>query len=654
MADPATPADDGRAALAAADAARARGEHRAAADLARQALAWADARGEADLAAAAQALLALLLVRLGDVEGAVARGQRALVHLAAGPPSAALSRLHSTLSLAFERAGLHTLAVQHAASALETARAVGDSTAECWALNRLGTAISDGEDGDDGLGLLEEALDLARRLPGPTETFAALNNLARRWMVRADRLPPAAAQQALQQALPLAEAAMAVAERSMPGFARATAAANLGGLHRRLADPVQAAAHYDQALAMARQHGYTALAATVALVQAGLAVSTEATPQSRAALADLLARPDTGVDPDLRLQVRRWLVDACRVAGDPAGALLQLEQLHAEALADRSRRSDLQTRLLIHRTELDQARHAAERARLDAELERLRADAQQQAARQLALDRDLLEREVSARTAELLRAKAVAEAAVRAKSAFLSIVSHELRTPLHGILGMLELARRHAADARQAAQLAAALTAGRQLNRLFDHILNYVAADAQAPAATEPADLRALLAGLHQAFDAAVQARGLALVSVVDPALPMLLPVDGQRLVQILETLLDNAVKFSHRGTVRLHARWQPAAAGPAQLHIEVADQGPGLSDDMLARLFRPFELGDGSSTRHHGGLGLGLALGQRLAQGMGGTLGVHNQAPDGCIFWVRVPVPVAADPVGAQTSDNA
>ena len=648
----------GRAALAAGEAARARGDHRAGADLARQALALAEARGDAALAADARALLALLLVRLGDLEGAVACGQRALAHLATGPATAALSRLHSTLSLAFERAGLHTLAVQHAASALEMARAVGDTTAECWALNRLGTAIGDGGSGgasgdDDGLALLEEALDLARRLPGPTETFAALNNLARRWMVRADRLTDTAARQALQQALPLAEAAMAIAEQGMPGFALATAAANLGGLCQRLGDPVQADAHYSRALALARQHGYTGLAATVALAQAGLALSIDPTPQARAALAELLAGPDAGIDPDLRLQERRALADACRIAGDLAGAVVQLEQLHAEALADRARRSDLQTRLLIHRTELDQARHAAERARLDAELERLRADAERRTAHQLALDRDLLEREVSARTAELARAKAVAEAGNRAKSAFLSIVSHELRTPLNGMLGMLELARRRAADARQDGQLAAALTAGRQLNRLFDHILNYVAADAQAPAAAEPADLRALFGSLHQAFQPAALARGLTLVSVVDPALPALLPVDGQRLGQILETLVDNAIKFSHQGTVRLHARWQPAADGPAQLRIDVADQGPGLGDDLLARLFRPFELGDGSSTRQHGGLGLGLALGRRLAQGMGGTVGVDNQAPAGCTFWVAVPVPVATDIVDVRISDN-
>jgi signal transduction histidine kinase len=644
MSDP-VPADDGRALLAAGDAARARGEHRVGAGLARQALAAADARGDADLAANAQALLALLLVRLGDVEGAVASGQRALAQWAAGPPTAALSRLHSNLSLAFERVGLHTLAVQHAASALDIARTAQDTAAECWALNRLGTAIGDGGSGDgagddDGLSLLEEALDLARRLPGPTETFAALNNLARRWMVRADRLSGADARLALQQALPMAEAAMAIAESSMPGFALATAAANLGGLHQRLADPGQAAAHYGHALALSRREGYTGLAATVELALAGLDMSIDPTPQARAALADQLARADAGVDPDLRLQVRRGLVDACSAAGDLDGALAQLERLHAEAMADQARRSDLQTRLLIHRTELEQARHAAERARLDAELERVRADAEHRSAQQLALDRDLLEHAVAARTAELVRAKAVAEAANRARSAFLSIVSHELRTPLNGMLGMVELARRRAVDARQSDQLAAAVASGRHLNGLFDHILNYVAADTQAPPAAGDADVPALLEGLRQTWQPVAQARGLALALQVDPALPGPMPVDGHQLGQILEVLVDNAIKFTSQGRVLLRAGWEPAGDRPAHLRLEVADTGPGLSADMQARLFRPFELGDPSSTRRHGGLGLGLALAQRLAQGMGGQIGVDNHAPDGCTFWVSVPVP--------------
>lgn len=653
------PEDDGRALLAACDAARARGDHRGAAAIARRVEALADARGDPGLAADAQALLALLLVRLGDVEGAVSSGQRALAHLAAGPASAALSRLHSTLSLAFERAGLHTLAVQHAASALDAAQACGDLAAECWALNRMGTAISghDGDGPDPGLDLLEQALVLARRLPGPTEVFAALNNLSRRWTVRADALAGDAARAALLQALALAESAMHIAETGMPGFAVATAAANLGGLHQRLAAPVQAAASYHQALALAQQHGYAGLAATVEMAQASLAVSIGPTPQARASLAAQLARPHADIDPDLRLQTRRQLVDACRAAGDLADALAQLELLHAEVLADQARRADLQTRLLIHRTELAQARHLAETARLDADMQRLRADTERQSAQRLAHDRDLLEREVAARTAELRQAKAVAEAANRAKSAFLSVVSHELRTPLNGMLGLVEVARLRPSDARQAGHLAGAVAAGRQLSSLFDNILDYVAAEAQAPVVAEPTDLRRLLDGLCAARAGAAQARGQVLSVQVADRLPPRLPVDGQHLGQVLDALLDNAIKFGPAGgQVCLRAQWQAACKAPpapARLRVEVVDDGPGISQELMGRLFRPFELGDASNTRVQGGLGLGLALARRLAQGMGGDLGVDNLAPVGCSFWVSVPVEAASVPESQAMPEN-
>lgn len=115
--------------------------------------------------------------------------------------------------------------------------------------------------------------------------------------------------------------------------------------------------------------------------------------------------------------------------------------------------------------------------------------------------------------------------------------------------------------------------------------------------------------------------------------------LDATRLGQILDALLDNAVKFGSPGPVRLSAAWQPAAAGPAQLRLAVSDAGPGLPPGLQERLFHPFELGDGSNTRAHGGLGLGLALAQRLAQSLGGELGVEDHPPTGSSFWVRVPV---------------
>ena len=132
---------------------------------------------------------------------------------------------------------------------------------------------------------------------------------------------------------------------------------------------------------------------------------------------------------------------------------------------------------------------------------------------------------------------------------------------------------------------------------------------------------------------------------LLDLQLPATLPdpllLDGQRLIQIVDALVDNAVKFGQTGMVRLQARWLPGETGTGHLRVEVADDGPGLDDAVVARLFRPFEMGDASSTRSHGGLGLGLALAQRLAHGMGGDVGVDNHPPTGCTFWVNVPAAI-------------
>lgn len=638
-ADPATETEL-QACLDAAKAARAHGEHLRGASLARQAAAAALRLDRPTLAAEAHTLLALHLVRLGDVEGAVASGRLALQALGNDGPMQALSSAHSTMSLAYERAGLNTLAVGHAAQALEAAAACADGYAECIALNRMGCALDDPQGSQRGLAMLKDAEALARKLPDTDALFAALNNLSRRWVVEADRLRTIGADpgDALLQALSRAEEAVQLATHGGRSFAIATATANLAGVHRRLGHQVQARAYFDAALAMARPQGYSGLTATLELALASLDVEHAPSAATRQALQQRLETCPSGIDTDLRLQSRRLLVRCFREGGDLAGALNQMERLHDEAIAAQARRSDLQSRLLFSQAELDQARHATERARLDAEVQRLRADAEQREAERLALDRDHLAREVAARTHDLERAKTEAEAASRAKSAFLSIVSHELRTPLNGVMGMLELARRRATDARQVEQLAKATQAATTLSALFDDMLDYVAADSGAPANRGPVDLRELLQDVRHSRETLAQARGLEVSIDLDADLPAAVQSDGRRLRRILCALLDNALKFSPRGPIRLLARREVAADGaPPGLKLEVVDLGPGLEPDVAQRLFRPFELGDDSSTRPHGGLGLGLALARRLAETLGAQVGVDQPTTGGSAFWLRL-----------------
>lgn len=642
----ALPADlsgDAAALLAAAATPQARARPREGAECARRAAELAVARGDHALAAQAESLQALHLVRLGELESSIDVAHRALAHHALAGPSVAQSLLHSTLSLAYERAGLYSLAVPHAAAALGMARDQGDLAAECWALIRMGTA-ADESSGQHGLELLTQAVVLAREVPGqePELLFSALNNCSRRHMVEADRrADPASARAALEAALPLAEEAARLAQ---PGFTSATAEANLGGLHRRLGHLSRARDHFARALAEARQGSYAGLASTVELALASLAFQLEPTAANQATLTGLLDGHAAGADPDLRLQARQHLVDGCRARGDLAAALSHLERLHADWRAAQARRSDLQSRLLFNQAELDQARHAAERARLATEVQRLRAEAERQTAERLSLHRDVLEREVAARTAELAQATAVAQAASRAKSTFLSIVSHELRTPLNGITGMVEVALLRATDERQRRQLQTACAAARRLGDLIGNILDYVDADSGRPHAPADVDLRALLQAAVRSRTEQAQARGLVITVDCDRALPAQVRMDGQRVDQIVSALLDNSLKFSSPGPVQLAARWMGDAGTAGELHLSVSDTGPGLLPDVLRRLFTPFEPGDGSLTRAHGGLGMGLALAQRLAHSLGGEIGVDANPPAGTRFWVRLPLPAAAD----------
>lgn len=325
-------------------------------------------------------------------------------------------------------------------------------------------------------------------------------------------------------------------------------------------------------------------------------------PATRDALQGQLAAPQQGTDPDLLRQARRTLVQGCRAMGDLAGALDHLERLHAAATAAHVRQADLQARLMFGRAELEQARHEAERARLDAEVLRLRA-----------------------------------ESAQRAKSSFLSTASHELRTPVNGLLGMVELARRRATDPRQIEQLDQAAAAGRGLAGLVAQLLEYVAADdSGAPAV--PTDLRTLMQALHEALLPAALERRLVLVPACSDTVPPRLLLDAARTRRVLELLLDNVLKFATAGPVVLSADWRDG-----RLRLEVADAGPGIAHEAQRRLFLLFEPGDGSSTRVHGGLGLGLALARRLVLAMGGTVGVDSEPGRGSTFhaeWPADPAP--------------
>lgn len=245
------------------------------------------------------------------------------------------------------------------------------------------------------------------------------------------------------------------------------------------------------------------------------------------------------------------------------------------------------------------------------------------------------------------RLGAEAESANRAKTEFLVLLSHELRTPLQGILGHAallaeDLPADHAVGAQDI------LGCGRHLLGLVDDLLDMASLQAgNYPLAVEACGLAALLEEAAAPVRAAAERKGLAVVVDQEPGLPQRIQCDRRAGLRLLGALLSNAVKFSDHGTIELSARYatDPTAAVPDRLRLIVRDQGPGLDKQLRERLFKPFMVGDASSRRRHGGLGLGLALAKGIAETMGGGLHASDRLGGGAELVVDLPLVSAGSP---------
>ncbi len=264
--------------------------------------------------------------------------------------------------------------------------------------------------------------------------------------------------------------------------------------------------------------------------------------------------------------------------------------------------------------------------------------ARRQAEAELLRHREHLEELVAERTQALTEAKAAAEAANRAKSRFLAHMSHELRTPLAAIIGLTGLVREGLPDPTQREQLGKVEQASHHLLTLINDILDLSKIEAERMVLEEaPLRLDLLLETLVPLSAHRAQQKGLGFEVELDPALAGRTVVgDGLRLKQVLLNLVDNAIKFTDHGQVRVRARLQATGAGadaPLDLRLVVEDTGIGIDESARARLFEPFEQADNSTTRRYGGTGLGLAISRQLARMMGGDITVHSVPGEGSRF---------------------
>jgi len=243
----------------------------------------------------------------------------------------------------------------------------------------------------------------------------------------------------------------------------------------------------------------------------------------------------------------------------------------------------------------------------------------------------------------LATARDAAEAANRAKSAFLANTSHEIRTPLNGLLGVARLALQSGlSEERRQQYLLQIFDSAQSLGSIISDILDLSKIEAgKITLEAVPFDLRETLAAVHHAYLSLAEVKGLAFELDIRPEVPAAVTGDPLRVRQILSNYITNALKFTERGTVRLEAGY-----GDGELRVEVSDTGTGIAAHIRERLFMPFTQADDSTTRRYGGTGLGLSICRELARLMGGEVGVDSHPGDGSRFWARLPLPPAAEAV--------
>jgi len=234
----------------------------------------------------------------------------------------------------------------------------------------------------------------------------------------------------------------------------------------------------------------------------------------------------------------------------------------------------------------------------------------------------------------LIGARQKAEEATQMKSMFLANMSHEIRTPMNAIIGLSHLALRTGLSAKQRDYLNKIHNAGTSLLAVINDILDFSKIEAGR------LDIESTEFRLDDVIDSVTtitgqkaHEKGLEFLAHIPGSVPQFLVGDPLRLGQVLTNLVNNAVKFTEQGEVQLRAELLERTGGKCQLRFSIRDTGMGMTKEQAARLFQPFTQGDMSTTRKHGGTGLGLTISRRLVELMGGQIWLESEPGKGSTF---------------------
>lgn len=264
----------------------------------------------------------------------------------------------------------------------------------------------------------------------------------------------------------------------------------------------------------------------------------------------------------------------------------------------------------------------------------------------------LKEKEIAAD--ELRRQKEKAEYATYSKSIFLANMSHEIRTPLNGIIGMSEILSKTELSKEQQEYLSAVKLSGEDLLIIINDILDFSKIEAgQLQIEEIPFSLRLQIENVFKMLQLKADEKNISLVLDIKSNVPKYINSDPIRIKQILINLLNNAIKFTEKGSVKLEVSLKEENGKDIFICFKIIDTGIGIDESKTENMFAEFTQADSSTTRKHGGTGLGLTISKKLSELMGGKIGLESEIGAGSTFWFTIKTTISNKPSDNELIDE-